>query len=63
MCQMTDNCKYKETYLRELKEHYSLVEEFYSKIYNKLSQDLKEEWDKIEQTNWEYWYGKDRVSS
>lgn len=63
MCQMTDNCEYKGTYLRELKEHYSLVEEFYSKIYNKLPQDLKEEWDKIEETNWEYWYGKDRANS
>jgi hypothetical protein len=63
MCTMEDGCKYKETHLRELKESYSLMEEFYKHIYNKLPQDLKEEFDKIEDKNFEYWYGKERTDS
>lgn len=60
MCTMDDRCDYKQTYLREFRERYSLVEEFYEKIYDKLPQDLKEEWDKIENTNWEFWHGRDK---
>jgi hypothetical protein len=63
MCTMGDKCDYKQTYLRELKEAYSLMEEFYKHIYEKLPEDLKAEFDKLEETNWEYWYGKDRTDS
>jgi len=63
MCQMTENCSYKQTYLRELKEAYSLMEEFYKHIYERLPEDLKVEFDKLEEINWEYWYGKDRTDS
>jgi hypothetical protein len=63
MCTMGEKCDYKQTYLRELKESYSLMEEFYKHIYKKLPEDLKTEFDKLEDTNWEYWYGKDRTDS
>ena len=63
MCTMEDGCKYKQTHLRELREAYSLMEEFYNNTYKKLPEDLKIEFDKLEETNWEYWYGKNRTDS
>jgi len=63
MCTMEDGCEYKQTYLRELKENYSLVEDFYKHIYDKLPEDLKIEFDKLEDKNFEYWDGKERTDS
>lgn len=63
MCQMAENCSYKGTYLKKLKENYSLMEEFYKSIYERLPEDLKAEFDKLQETNWEYWYGKERTDS
>lgn len=54
-CEMTENCKYKDLYFQELKESYSLLEKLQNVFYDKLPQELKDEFDKIEKENWEEW--------
>ena len=54
-CGMTENCKYKDLYFQELKESYSLLEKLQNVFYDKLPQELKDEFDKIEKENWEEW--------
>jgi hypothetical protein len=63
MCSMEGECSYRLTYLRELKEAYTLLEDFYQHIYGKLPEDLKIEFDKLVDKNFEYWYGKERTNS
>jgi hypothetical protein len=63
ICTMDEGCEYKSIYLGELKESYSLMKDFYKHIYNKLPEDLKIEFNKLEETNWEYWNGKDRTNN
>lgn len=47
MCTMEDGCEYKGTYHTELRDGYIFMKEFYEKIYNKLSDELKVEVDEI----------------
>jgi hypothetical protein len=42
-----DGCEYSKTYLRELKEGYEFMNSFYALIYDKLSDDIKNEVDVI----------------
>ena len=43
MCSFEEGCDYKNTYLRELKENYIFVREFYEKIYPNLPKEVQED--------------------
>ena len=46
-CTMEEGCKYPKTYLRDLKEGYIFMKEFYSKIYTTLPKVLQERVDEM----------------
>lgn len=43
MCSFEEGCEYKNGYLKELKEDYLFVREFYEKIYPNLTEEIQKD--------------------